>query len=130
MTFWQEIITLTRPIRRGGVWNLPHKFHFYLIVSYGIAKCIREITRAVILWLMNWSMIKWILCTIHVRNHPTGHPNALPKRVRIFTHCGLTLWTLINDVTQKLTFVYPCPLYVTLCHEQCYPLLKFTDLYH
>ena len=28
--FWQEIITLTRPIRRK-VWNLPHKFHLYLI---------------------------------------------------------------------------------------------------
>ena len=28
--FWQEIITLTCPIRRG-VWNLPHKFHLYLI---------------------------------------------------------------------------------------------------
>ena len=33
MTFWQEIITLTHPIRRG-VWNLPHKFHLYLIVRY------------------------------------------------------------------------------------------------
>ena len=28
--FWWEIITLTCPIRRG-VWNLPHKFHLYLI---------------------------------------------------------------------------------------------------
>ena len=30
MTFWQEIITLTRPIGRG-VWNFPHKFHLYII---------------------------------------------------------------------------------------------------
>ena len=28
--FWQEIITLTRPICRG-VWNFPRKFHLYLI---------------------------------------------------------------------------------------------------
>ena len=33
MTFWLEIITLTRPIRRG-LWNLPHKFHLYLITYY------------------------------------------------------------------------------------------------
>ena len=26
--FWQEIISLTRPICRGA-WNLPHKFHLY-----------------------------------------------------------------------------------------------------
>ena len=31
MNFWQEIITLTRPICRGA-WNLPHKFHLYLIL--------------------------------------------------------------------------------------------------
>ena len=31
MTFWQQIITLTCPIRRM-VWNLPHKFHLYLII--------------------------------------------------------------------------------------------------
>ena len=30
--FWQEIITLTRPIRRK-VWNLPHNFHLYLIID-------------------------------------------------------------------------------------------------
>ena len=30
-TFWQEIIILTHPIRRG-VWILPHKFHLYLII--------------------------------------------------------------------------------------------------
>ena len=30
MTFWQEIITLTCPIRRE-VWNLPHKFHLYFV---------------------------------------------------------------------------------------------------
>ena len=28
--FWQKIITLTSPILRG-VWNLPHKFHLYLV---------------------------------------------------------------------------------------------------
>ena len=32
MTFWQEIITLTRPIRKG-VCNLQHKFYLYLIFS-------------------------------------------------------------------------------------------------
>ena len=31
--FWQEIITLTSPIW-GVVWNLPHKFHLYLIYYY------------------------------------------------------------------------------------------------
>ena len=30
MTFWQEIITLTRLIPKE-VWNLPHKFYIYLI---------------------------------------------------------------------------------------------------
>ena len=34
--FWQEIITLTSPIRRGA-GNLPRKFHLYLILSYQIA---------------------------------------------------------------------------------------------
>ena len=29
MTFWQEVITLTHPIRRG-VWNLLHKYKFQL----------------------------------------------------------------------------------------------------
>ena len=33
MTFWQETITLTRPILRG-VWYLPHKFHLYIIDFY------------------------------------------------------------------------------------------------
>ena len=38
------------------------------IVSYGIAKSIREITRGIAMYhylqLMNWSKIEWILCTI------------------------------------------------------------------
>ena len=38
MTFWQEIITLTRPIHRG-VWNLPHKFHLYLIINQIVGIC-------------------------------------------------------------------------------------------
>ena len=37
MTFWQEIITLTPPIHRG-VWNMPHKFHLYLIQIPNVLK--------------------------------------------------------------------------------------------
>ena len=33
--FWQEIITLTRTIRRG-VWNLPQKFHLYLTLRFWV----------------------------------------------------------------------------------------------